>query len=134
MIFTSSNHNIILTHNNELYVCGLNKFGQLGLGDDNKRNQYVKLEHNFGQIKNIFCSRDHNIILNEQNELYVCGLNYEGQLGLGDNVNRNQYEKLEHNFGQIKNIFCGFYYNMILNEHNELYVCGNFGLDDNIVL
>jgi alpha-tubulin suppressor-like RCC1 family protein len=129
-------HNIILNENNELYVCGDNQCGQLGLGDFKSRNTYTKLEHNFGNIKNIYSGTEHNIILNENNELYVCGYNDYGQLGLGDNKNRNTHTKLEHNFGIIKNIYCGGFHNIILNENNEIFVIGNnsdgqLGLGDN---
>jgi alpha-tubulin suppressor-like RCC1 family protein len=125
MIACGNRHNIILTENNELYVCGDNINGKLGLGDYQDRNKYTKLEHNFGKIKNIYCGESHNIILNENNELYVCGSNFYYQLGLGDNKNRNAYTKLEHNFGKIKNIYCGAKHNIILNENNEVYVCGH---------
>jgi alpha-tubulin suppressor-like RCC1 family protein len=117
-------HNIILNENNEIFVIGNNSYGQLGLGDYDNREVYTKLEHNLGKIKNIYCGGFHSIILNENNELYVCGFNGSGQLGLGDCDNRNVYTKLEHNLGKIKNIFCGTYHNIILNENNELYVCG----------
>jgi alpha-tubulin suppressor-like RCC1 family protein len=51
-------------------------------------------------------------------------MNGHGQLGLGDKNERNIYTKLEHNFGKIKNIYCGGYHSIILNENNELYVSG----------
>jgi alpha-tubulin suppressor-like RCC1 family protein len=84
MIVCGDSHSIILTENDELYVCGSNIFGQLGLGDNNNRNLYTKLENNFGKMKNIVCGDNYNIILNENNELFVCGENFSGQLGLGD--------------------------------------------------
>jgi alpha-tubulin suppressor-like RCC1 family protein len=123
-IYCGAYHNIILNENNELFVCGDNMRGQLGLGDNKNRNTYTKIKHNFGKIKNIYCGENHNIILNENNELYVCGFNHCGQLGLGDKKDRNVYTKLEHNFGKIKNICCGDFHNIIFNENNELYVCG----------
>ena len=95
MIVCGNRHNIILTENNELYVCGYNDYGQLGLGDNKNRNTHTKLEHNFGIIKNIYCGGFHNIILNENNEIFVCGYNHYGQLGLGDCDNRNIYTKLD---------------------------------------
>jgi alpha-tubulin suppressor-like RCC1 family protein len=135
-IFCGGFHSIILNDNNGLYACGDNMRGQLGLGDNKNRNTYTKIKHNFGKIKNIYCGDHHNIILTDNNELYVCGYNYYGQLGLGDNNNRNTYTKLEHNFGKIINIYCGDHHNIILIENNELYVCGGnsvgqLGLDDN---
>jgi alpha-tubulin suppressor-like RCC1 family protein len=135
-IYCGSHNNIILNENNELYVCGYNCYGQLGLGDFQDRYIYTKLEHNLGKIKNICCGDFHNIILNENDEVYVCGHNEFGQLGLGDNYNRNTYTKLEHNIGKIKNIYCGDNHNIILNDNNEIYVCGDntfgqLGLGDN---
>jgi alpha-tubulin suppressor-like RCC1 family protein len=124
-IYSRGYSNIILTMNNELFVCGYNHEGQLGFGDYQNRDVYVKLEHNFGEIKNIYCNDDSYIILNDNNELYVCGQNINRQLGLGDIVKTNIYIKLEHNFGKIKNIYCGGCFTIILNENNELYVCGD---------
>jgi alpha-tubulin suppressor-like RCC1 family protein len=123
-IFGGSHHSIILNEKNEIYVSGWNNYGQLGLGHNNNEYSFIKLRDNFGKIKDIFCGKNHNIILNEKNELYVCGYNFYGQLGLGDNNNRNKYEKLKHNFGNIVNIFCGFNNNFILNDKNEIFVCG----------
>jgi alpha-tubulin suppressor-like RCC1 family protein len=87
MIVCGSSHNIILTEDNELYVCGCNSFGQLGLGSvpDPKPNS-----------ANYFESKS------SQNKF--------GQLGLQPqiyNKGRNVYTKLEHNLGKIKNIYCG---------------------------
>jgi alpha-tubulin suppressor-like RCC1 family protein len=124
MIACGRSHNIILNEINELFVCGWNYYGQLGLGDTQDRNKYVKLENNFGKIKNISCCTMHNIILNELNEIYVCGDNRCGQLGLCYIKNTNKYVNLKHDFGIIKDIYCGYDYRMILNEKNELYVCG----------
>jgi alpha-tubulin suppressor-like RCC1 family protein len=123
-IYCGGDHNIILTAINKIFVCGHNDYGELGLGDFEMRNTHVELKHNFGIIKNIFCGYFHNIILNMDNELFVCGDNEYGQLGLGDNKKRNTFVKLEHNFGKIKNIVCGSRHSIILNEKNEIFVCG----------
>ena len=47
----------------------------------------------------ISCNHNYTIILNEKNEIYVCGHNADGELGLGDNNDRNEYEKVEYDFG-----------------------------------
>ena len=93
MIVCGNLHNIILTENDELYVCG--EYSQLCLCDNDNRNIYTKLENNFGKIKNIYCAGYNSFILNENNELYVCGSNIFGQLGLGDYNWRNIYTKLD---------------------------------------
>jgi alpha-tubulin suppressor-like RCC1 family protein len=125
MISCGCYHNMILNMENELFACGLNMYGQLGLGDEENRSNYTKIENNFGKIKNIYSGGHHNIILNMDNELFVCGYNYSGQLGLGNNLSRNTFVKLNHNFGIIKNVYCGHDFNYILNMNNELFVCGS---------
>ena len=123
-ICSGFSHNIILNSRNELFLCGNNEFGQLGFGDIVTRNFYVKLNHKFGKIVQIHCGFFHNIILNDKNELFVCGRNCEGQLGFGDNFDRNKFKKLKHNFGTILQIRTNSYFNIILNNNNELFVCG----------
>jgi alpha-tubulin suppressor-like RCC1 family protein len=137
-IYGNDRYFIILNDNNEIFVCGENRDGQLGLGDNNDRSKFEKLEHNFGMIKNIHCGFYHSVILTEDNRLFVCGKNIFGQLGLGlglgseighwwmkgDYKSRNKYVELKHNLGIVKTICCDGDCNMILNENNELFVCG----------
>ena len=69
-------------------------------------------------------------------ELYGFGDNYFGQLGLGDNINRN-VPTLMMTDKSIRKIVCGCYHTLILKESGELFVFGNneFGqleLSDNV--
>ncbi len=54
------------------------------IGDYENRNIYIKLEHNFGIIKNIYCGGFHTILINDNDEIFGCGSNASGQLGFDD--------------------------------------------------
>jgi alpha-tubulin suppressor-like RCC1 family protein len=43
-IFCGNNFTFVLKRNNELYACGNNTLGQLGLGDHNNRNTFTKVD------------------------------------------------------------------------------------------
>lgn len=116
---------IFINTNSGLYVLGYNEFGQLGLGDIEKRSVPTKL--NFFddyEILSISCGHSHSII-NTTKGLYVFGYNNDGQLGLGDTDDRNIPTKL--NFFddyEIISVNCGFLYSIIYTTKG-LYVFGD---------
>lgn len=72
-----------LTRNGELYVWGSNRYGQLGLDP----SIFPLVPHprkisTCERIKNISMGLRHTAIITENRELYVCGSNNKGQLGL----------------------------------------------------
>lgn len=80
--------------NDGLYVFGANHFGQLGLNDNNDRKYPTKLDFfNDYEIISIGGSYTHTIIQTKTG-IFVFGENSFGQLGLGDNNNRNTPTKL----------------------------------------
>ncbi len=99
-------HTFILKESGELFVFGHNNCGQLGLGDNNSRNKptlltslmpLAQVESKIAKIpystdptiRQIVCGRNHSFILKESGELFAFGGNDYGELGLGDNDNRN---------------------------------------------
>jgi alpha-tubulin suppressor-like RCC1 family protein len=94
-IVGGKSHTIALTHLNEVYVWGNNSKGQLGL--DHNIRQYTPCKLNFPDsvgIKQVMCTGDYSMAITYLNEVYVWEDNQYGQLGLGDNVNRNVPTKL----------------------------------------
>ena len=75
---------LIFWTNEEIYVCSHNRYGQLGLGDNNHRNIPEKI--NFFENKTIlgiFCGSLHSIFWTNEG-IYMCGDNTYGQLGIDD--------------------------------------------------
>ena len=77
----------------------------------------------------------HTFILKESDELFAFGYNCYGQLGLGDNENRN-IPTLIMQDKTIRQIVCGEDHSFILKESGELFAfgcnnSGQLGLADN---
>lgn len=88
-ISCGSYHTTILTKRGELFVCGRNDFGQIGL--DHKMNSFKFQKVNLNPndlVLSIHCSRCLTIITTISGKYYGCGDNSKGKLGLGDTVNR----------------------------------------------
>ena len=167
-IYCGAYYTFILKKSGELFAFGYNEDGQLGLGDNNNRNvpTLVTKDEN---IKQIVCGMYHTLILKKSGEnldkafvlsslnrplaghgeLFAFGYNYYGQLGLGDNMNRNiptHVMRTENatsihvqtcSFGDenIKQIYCGENHTFILKKSGELFTFGNnlygqLGLED----
>ena len=82
-----SYNTIFLTGRGEVYICGSNKFGQLGLGDTFNRETPTKID-GIPKIKKICCGINNIKALTVTGQIYVWGANFEGKLGLDDNVHR----------------------------------------------
>ena len=87
-------HALILSQNGSLYVCGNNGKGELGLGNNETQDIFVK-NNIIDNVKKIACGWEYSIILKNDGTLWVTGNNMYGQLGLGS------VEKV-HEFTQIK--------------------------------
>jgi alpha-tubulin suppressor-like RCC1 family protein len=81
---------LILTNIGKVYSFGYNGYGNLGLGDTANRNIPNLIHFEFdGMPVDIRAGDHHSIIFTDTNKVYSFGRNDDGQLGLGDTVNRN---------------------------------------------
>jgi len=77
-------HSLVLTSNDELYGSGLNKAGQLGIG--NYKNQVTPVlikELSRVGVEDISCGESHSVVLLKNGTVYTFGNNTDGQLGHG---------------------------------------------------
>ncbi|TMW56352.1 hypothetical protein Poli38472_006362 [Pythium oligandrum] len=73
-----------------LYTFGFNSRGQLGLGTTTSVSTPTLVEELVGKrVVEVACSYFHTVILTVDGELFACGRNDFGQLGLGDSVDRH---------------------------------------------
>lgn len=82
-------HVICLTVENEVYVCGSNEFGQMGLNlDPSKlklRNKYAFIRSLIEyKILNVFAGPDCCAVITQDLEILFFGSNLNGKLGTGD--------------------------------------------------
>ncbi|KAM9964598.1 hypothetical protein ACTFIW_004369 [Dictyostelium discoideum] len=147
LINNSNNNNRINKDNDNdgglVYAWGYNYFGQCG----DKTNQTIKVPtsilfptiDNKIIIKQIACGDSHSLAIAEQPYgLYSWGVNRWGQLGHGDQLNRNQPTLLSNigsgsggsgNSISFSMVACGSQHSMIVSNYGELYTfgCGTTG-------
>jgi alpha-tubulin suppressor-like RCC1 family protein len=113
------NFTIMIDMNDSVWVCGDNKYGQLGLGNEKNKNTPTVLIRSNQHIKAKFisCGHYHTVLLDLNNKAWTCGRNTEGQLGLGDKKNRNILTQLEEL--TIKSVSCGAAHTMMILYQNN---------------
>jgi len=135
-----ANHNILITQNGKTYIWGANVYGQLGFEvwiESPKINDNIKniIQQNGGanNILMLKTGAHHNVLIFKNGKVYVWGNNYHGELGLGDNTNRNtptensQLEQLIQENGGVDNILTletGGYHNVLIFKNGKVYVWG----------
>lgn len=73
--------------------------------------------------KYISAGQDHSLIYNSKGEIYSFGGNNYGQLGLGDNIDRN-VPTLITGLNNIIDVSADYHTSLILNSDGEVYSCG----------
>ena len=88
-------HSIILTTKNNIFVSGLNIFGQLGIGDYDNRNVFTNIDIYINTLMNkkdekivdISAGAQHSLLLSNKNNLYYCGFNKNNFLNKNEDIN-----------------------------------------------
>ena len=85
-----------------LWTFGLNNHGQLGLGDTTHRHtpKIINTLKNIQQISNGSCGR-HFLAKNSQNQIFVTGDNFYGQLGTGDTQSVSILKEINSQYSTI---------------------------------
>ena len=68
---------------------------------------------------------EHSLILKNDGTLWGTGYNTNGQLGLGDTINRNIFTQVTTNADNIKQVYCGYFHTFMLKNDGTLWSCGN---------
>ena len=79
-------HSLLLTNKGHVYACGYGSQGQLGLGQGHSDNRYqpTLIKALLGkQIVMVAAGATHSLALSSKHDVYSCGYNAKGQLGVG---------------------------------------------------
>ena len=76
------------------------------------------------QINSIACGEEHTLILRNNGELLVCGSNFEGEIGLGETLEKVLVPTILMKDEKIRKICCGSKFSIILKE-DEVWGFGN---------
>lgn len=123
---------LALDKDGNVFSCGYNGYGQLGLGDTTQRNVFTPLSGGFTQVKDIFANDGcygNSALIDHNDTVWIWGDNPYGQLGMGDTLNRSAPNKPAGDFqGNVAKVFLGgdFHYNFafVLNKDGELWAAG----------
>ncbi|KAJ5067840.1 btk-binding protein-related [Anaeramoeba ignava] len=133
----TSFHVFLLNSNQELFGCGNNRNGQLGLGKSRKEEteiqKLIKIQNiPKGKIIDIQCGMSHSIMLieneneNSKRKLYSCG-DYEYN-GLGKNENTYEFTEIKSSLFENDDIIdfdSGNRHTLILTSNSKLIGFGN---------
>ncbi|WP_193787232.1 RCC1 domain-containing protein, partial [Legionella waltersii] len=78
-----------------LFACGMNDYGQLGLGHQNNQSSLQRLElpEALNSLEGVVAGTNHTLVFGRDSKgkptLFAFGSNYGGQLGLGHQENQN---------------------------------------------
>jgi alpha-tubulin suppressor-like RCC1 family protein len=122
---------LFLTNTGQVYACGLNDYGQLGLGDvDNIYKPELIKSLNHVNIIQISAGEDYSLFLTDTGDVYACGKNGYGQLGLNDHTHRDK-PTLITTFSsgkfpiKIIQVSAGVDHSLFLTNIGRVYACGS---------
>ncbi|XP_030644119.1 probable E3 ubiquitin-protein ligase HERC3 [Chanos chanos] len=121
-------HSMALTNDGQLFTWGQNSSGQLGLGKDEPSTQSPKLLSSLSGIPlvQISAGGDHSFALSLSGAVFGWGKNNAGQLGLGDNTDRNAPANVSSlNFKKTIFISCGEEHTVTLTEGGLVFTFGS---------
>ncbi|KAM7251013.1 hypothetical protein ACFE04_022896 [Oxalis oulophora] len=113
------NLTIALTTSGKIYTMGSNSYGELGSPtSDGKVPTLVKGKLTDRSVEEISCGSYHVAVLTSKSDVYTWGKNTNGQLGHGDNIDRNTPILVSFlKDKQVKNVVCGSNFTAIICIH-----------------
>lgn len=127
---SSSCFSFFVLANGDLYALGNNTHGQLGVGDCITRNFPVKVNTSnlTAPVLKIATGKHHTLCLLSNGDLYGCGSNLFGQLGLGVGTRATQnfltFTKID--LSNVVDIACGWDHSLVCNTEGHLYTFGKY--------
>ncbi|XP_070347404.1 secretion-regulating guanine nucleotide exchange factor isoform X22 [Equus asinus] len=120
-------HSAVVTDGGSLFVCGLNKDGQLGLGHTEDVLYFTPCRSLLGcPIQQVACGWDFTIILTGNGQLLSCGSNSFGQLGVPHGPRRCVVpQAIEPLREKVVSIAAGLRHALAATDAGELYVWGS---------
>lgn len=116
-----------MTKDGDLYASGANEHGQLGLLNNSLEKQFNKLDYFGKKVKHVACGWAHTLVLTKDGEVFVCGDNKNGGLGLSKEISKsNKLVKLESISEKVIQVACGLWSSFALLDSGKVFFWGRF--------
>ena len=128
-IACGNEHTAILTEGGTLYTCGYNDSGQCGVGRTGRVTKLREVQALHGKpVVQVYSSNgcEHLAAVTQDGELYTCGYNARGQLGLGSTTQVSTPRVVE---GTLYNrrvvlVACSYYHTAVSTDADEVFTFG----------
>jgi alpha-tubulin suppressor-like RCC1 family protein len=117
-------HSLVLDKDGKVYSFGLNDYGQLGLNNRISYNIPKLMNDMSRRYRNISAGYKHSAFIDFSSNIYTCGMNYKGQLGVSDTSTRLAAKKVKYFLDYPLNIKCGNLNTLVLTK-DYLYITGS---------
>ena len=137
-IYCKYHRSFFLTSDGDIYCCGDNPNGELGLSSSKTHKTQIQLHPYFKEggsrgatspkisIIDVAMASNHTWFLTDNGHVYGCGSNHYGQLGLGNLNNQSTPQKITYfNDIPISKIAAGAAHVMFLANNGSIYGIGN---------
>uniref|UniRef100_A0A3Q3QAZ2 RCC1-like domain-containing protein n=2 Tax=Monopterus albus TaxID=43700 RepID=A0A3Q3QAZ2_MONAL len=107
---------------------GANSYGQLGLGhvEDQSVPQLCDLTALQNKaVRTLSGGGGHSVVVTESGEVFVCGQNHRGQLGLGHNADILALQLCPSLNQKVTNVACGWDFTLLLTDCGQVLACGS---------
>ena len=111
-VHNNGNFTYVIDEDDKVYSCGSNAYGQLGLGNLTSRNTFALIADRLADDILLSHGAAASAYIIRSGEVWSCGYNGSGQLGLGNTTNQSTFQK-------INGITCA---QLSLGGHNETNV------------
>lgn len=124
----------VIDLNDNLWAFGGNYHGMLGLGLKNPRFGFARqmtpaiVKDQSFKIKKISTGDTHNLVIDMEDNVWSFGKNFNGQLGLGDKLDRNVPVKIKNI--KAKDVFASYDRSYIIDLDNNVWIFGNISVEE----
>jgi len=128
-VYCGAYHSFLLTHTENVYACGLNNMGQLGIGslEPNFSAEPMLVEALEGKgVVQLSGGEHHSLALTEEGQVYAFGRGDSSQLGLGDGADQHLSPAKVEGLAdvRIRKVTSGSNQNFAVAKSGDLYSWG----------
>uniref|UniRef100_A0A671U621 Secretion regulating guanine nucleotide exchange factor n=1 Tax=Sparus aurata TaxID=8175 RepID=A0A671U621_SPAAU len=111
-----------------LHSWGANSYGQLGQGhvedqSDPRLSDTAPLQNK--AVRAVSGGGGHSVVVTENGEVFVCGQNDRGQLGLGHNADISTLQLCPSLSQRVTQVACGWDFTLLLADYGRVLACGS---------